>query len=292
MSLVGALDPAVLAAGALDPRHGQHAFERARASDKAVDDTRLRIFFVLALFGLGFVTLALGATRAALFSPWGHGSDLVTPAPNARAELTDRNGAILAIDEPRYGLYVDPHEMVHKADVRAALLAAMPAHLARAKLDRDPGRRQAPVRGRRAVARPAASSCTIWRCPASRFEEESGRAYPLDALAAHVIGFSSRGRDWLGRRREGVRCAAAGARRQAAGALHRPARAGRAGERARPDLADAGRRRRRRHRGRRAHRRDPRDGELSRTSTPTTPASPTPRPWSTTSPPRSTSRAR
>ena len=28
----------------------EHAFERARASDKAVDDTRLRIFFVLALF--------------------------------------------------------------------------------------------------------------------------------------------------------------------------------------------------------------------------------------------------
>jgi cell division protein FtsI (penicillin-binding protein 3) len=77
----------------------EHAFERARASDKAVDDTRLRIFFVLALFGFGYVTLALGATRAAVFSPWGHGSDIVTPAPNARAELTDRNGAILAIDE-------------------------------------------------------------------------------------------------------------------------------------------------------------------------------------------------
>ena len=28
----------------------EHAFERARASEKAVDDTRLRIFFVLALF--------------------------------------------------------------------------------------------------------------------------------------------------------------------------------------------------------------------------------------------------
>jgi len=33
----------------------EHAFERARASGKAEDDTRLRIFFVLALFSLGFV---------------------------------------------------------------------------------------------------------------------------------------------------------------------------------------------------------------------------------------------
>ena len=45
----------------------EHAFERSRASDKAVDDTRLRIFFVLALFAAGFVTLALGAGKAALF---------------------------------------------------------------------------------------------------------------------------------------------------------------------------------------------------------------------------------
>src|SRR6202021_2840448 len=33
----------------------EHAFERSRASEKAVDDTRLRIFFVLALFAAGFV---------------------------------------------------------------------------------------------------------------------------------------------------------------------------------------------------------------------------------------------
>jgi cell division protein FtsI (penicillin-binding protein 3) len=168
----------------------EHAFERARASDKAVDDTRLRIFFVLALFGLGFVTLALGATRAALFSPWGHGSDLVTPAPNARAELTDRNGAILAIDEPRYGLYVDPHEMVHKADVRAALLAAMPA-ISPVKLDRIlAGDKRQYVVG--ALSPDQRQQLHDLALPGVSFEEESGRAYPLDALAAHVIGFSSR----------------------------------------------------------------------------------------------------
>jgi cell division protein FtsI (penicillin-binding protein 3) len=48
----------------------EHAFERSRASEKAVDDTRLRIFFVLALFAAGFVTLALGAGKVALFSPF------------------------------------------------------------------------------------------------------------------------------------------------------------------------------------------------------------------------------
>ena len=112
----------------------EHAFERARASEKAVDDTRLRIFFVLALFGFGFLTLTLGAGRAALF-PRFHPGELAPPPADARAELTDRNGEVLALDVPRYGLYVDPHEMVRKADVRAALLRALPT-IAPAKLDR------------------------------------------------------------------------------------------------------------------------------------------------------------
>ena len=46
----------------------EHAFERAKAAGKAEDDTRIRIFFVLALFATAFLLLAVGATRAALFS--------------------------------------------------------------------------------------------------------------------------------------------------------------------------------------------------------------------------------
>jgi cell division protein FtsI (penicillin-binding protein 3) len=168
----------------------EHAFERARASEKAVDDTRLRIFFVLALFGFGFVTLGLGATRAALFSPWGHGAEIVQPAPNARAELTDRNGLILALDTPRFGLYVDPHEMVHKADVRAALLAAMPT-ISAAKLDRIlAGDKRQYVIGQ--LTPEQQQMIHDLALPGVAFEEESGRDYPLASLAAHVIGFSSR----------------------------------------------------------------------------------------------------
>jgi cell division protein FtsI (penicillin-binding protein 3) len=168
----------------------EHAFERARASEKAVDDTRLRIFFVLALFGFGFVTLGLGASRAALFSPWGHGAEIVQPAPNARAELTDRNGLILALDTPRFGLYVDPHEMVHKADVRAALLAAMPT-IPAAKLDRIlAGDKRQYVIGQ--LTPEQQQMIHDLALPGVTFEEESGRDYPLASLAAHVIGFSSR----------------------------------------------------------------------------------------------------
>ena len=69
----------------------EHAFERARASGKAEDDTRLRIFVVLALFAVGFVVLAIGATRAALFSD-AAATGLVDPSARSRADIVDRNG--------------------------------------------------------------------------------------------------------------------------------------------------------------------------------------------------------
>src|ERR1019366_2913130 len=73
------------------------------------------------------VALGLGATKAALFSPYGHGGELSdTPAANARADLTDRNGDVLALDVPRFGLYVDPREMAFPDRVRAALAQALP----------------------------------------------------------------------------------------------------------------------------------------------------------------------
>lgn len=168
----------------------EHAFERTRASDKAVDDTRLRIFFVLLLFGAGFVVLSLGATKAALFSRYGHGVEPLVPTPGARADLTDRNGKILAIDVIRYGLYLDPREIVRKSDVRAALLAEFPG-LAPSKLDRIlAGDKKEFVIG--ALTPELRQQTHDLALPGVSFEEESGRAYPLGPLAAHLVGFASR----------------------------------------------------------------------------------------------------
>jgi cell division protein FtsI (penicillin-binding protein 3) len=172
----------------------EHAFERSRASEKVVDDTRLRIFFVLALFAAGFVTLALGAGKLALFSPFNRGAEPLTLMPGARAELTDRNGLVLALDMPHYGLYVDGHDMVRKGLVRAALLQALPA-IPPAKLDAilAGDKRQFLVGGLSADQQARIHELGL---PGVTFEEESGRDYPLDSLAAHVIGFTSK--DGLG----------------------------------------------------------------------------------------------
>jgi cell division protein FtsI (penicillin-binding protein 3) len=168
----------------------EHAFERSRASEKAVDDTRLRIFFVLALFAAGFVTLALGAGKVALFSPFNRAAEPLTLMPGARAELTDRNGLVLALDMPRYGLYVDGHEMVRKGLVRAELLQAVPS-IEPAKLDAilAGDKRQFLIGALTADQEARVHDLGL---PGVTFEEESGRDYPLDTMAAHVIGFTSR----------------------------------------------------------------------------------------------------
>ena len=80
----------------------EHAFERTRASGRAEDDTRIRIFVVLALFALGFIVLAVGATRAALFSDAGKGDGAAALTGTARADLVDRNGELLAVDLLHY----------------------------------------------------------------------------------------------------------------------------------------------------------------------------------------------
>ncbi|MGH6970817.1 MAG: penicillin-binding transpeptidase domain-containing protein, partial [Caulobacteraceae bacterium] len=167
----------------------EHAFERARASERALDDARLRIFFVLVLFGAGYLTLSLGATRAALFSRYGRGEALVDSEPNARADLLDRNGQVLALDVPRFGLYLDPRQILFKRQVRDALVAALPG-LDAAKLDRAlaDGRREYLMGGLTTAEERKVHDLGL---PGVSFEDETGRDYPLGSLGAHVIGFSS-----------------------------------------------------------------------------------------------------
>lgn len=169
----------------------EHAFERAKAAGKAEDDTRIRIFFILALFGAGFLTLAAGATKMAVFPDADHGAGYAGGAGSARADLTDRNGAMLAADLLHYGLYIDPREIWDTAETRKALLAAMP-DLPAARIDRalKAGRRTFVVGALTPDLRTRIHDLGL---PGVTFEPEQKRIYPLGQTAAHLIGFSDTG---------------------------------------------------------------------------------------------------
>ena len=168
----------------------EHAFERAKAEGKAQDDTKLRLFFVLALFAAGFMTLGVGATRSALF-PSDRGEAEVGAPPGARADLVDRNGQLLAVDLPHFGLYFDPRENWNPREVRGALIAALP-QLSPRRLDRalSADRRQYLLGGLTPEEKDRIDDLGL---PGVSFEPESHRVYPLGPTAGHLIGFVDKG---------------------------------------------------------------------------------------------------
>jgi cell division protein FtsI (penicillin-binding protein 3) len=173
----------------------EHAFERARASGRAEDDTRIRIFFVLAIFAVAFLALAVGATRAALFSGLLQGDGLSPVAGASRADLVDRNGQMLAADLLHYGLYIDPREIWEPAETRALLQRALP-ELDRNRLERAlRGERRVFVMG--ALTPEARARVHSLGLPGVSFEPEERRVYPLGSTAAHLIGFADTGGEGL-----------------------------------------------------------------------------------------------
>jgi cell division protein FtsI (penicillin-binding protein 3) len=169
----------------------EHAFERSKAAGRAADDTRLRIFFVLAIFAMAFVTLGVEAGRAALFSDAG-GVGLSEPVdPEARSDLVDREGRLLAADLIHYGVYLDPRQVWDKDETRNGLLAALPK-LSRERLAKAlrSHRREYLIGGLTPKERERVHDLGL---PGVMFEEEQRRVYPLGPMASHLIGFSDVG---------------------------------------------------------------------------------------------------
>ncbi len=166
----------------------EHAFERSRAADRPVDDTRLRIFFVLSLFALGFTAMGADAARKAL---WTHPNlgEFAAPAPAAaRADLVDRQGRLLAVDLQHFGLYLDPREVWDAGETRRSLHRLLP-QVPLERLDRAlKGRRREYLLG--ALTPQQKEVVHDLGLPGVSFEEESKRVYPLGASAAHLLGFS------------------------------------------------------------------------------------------------------
>lgn len=173
----------------------ERAFEKARASGRAENDARIRIFVVLALFVLGFLCLAVGATRLALFSGLDAAAGAGGGAGPGRAPLVDRHGALLAADLPYYTLYLDPRDVWDRAETRAGLLKALP-DLSVARLDRAlAGSRRTFLAG--PLSPRDRDRVHDLGLPGVVFEQEPRRVYPLGGGAAHLIGFSDTGGEGL-----------------------------------------------------------------------------------------------
>jgi cell division protein FtsI (penicillin-binding protein 3) len=169
----------------------ERAFEATQSSGRAVDDTRLRLFFVLAMFALAFIGLGMRATRAALFAHPGGGAREAPVLPSAEADLVDRDGRLLALDLTHYGLYLDASLNWDHDEVRRKLLPLLPK-LSAERLDRAlKANRREYLLG--ALTPEEHTAIHDLGLPGVSFEEEPRRVYPLGAQAEHLIGFTDSG---------------------------------------------------------------------------------------------------
>lgn len=169
----------------------EHAFERARADAKPEEDTRVRIVVIQAAFIAVFLLLAAGATRAALFAPAGGGGVHSATGALQRADLTDRNGALLATNITHYGLYIDPAEVWDREAAFRQIRAALP-EVSASRLRRvlNGERRLIVQPGLTPSQRQAVHALALGGIS---FEPEDRRVYPLGTSAAHLIGAADTG---------------------------------------------------------------------------------------------------
>jgi len=169
----------------------EHSFGRARADARPEEDTRVRIFVILCLFSAVFVCLALGAVNAALLAPKGGVWSAGHPNAVSRADVVDRNGALLASNIVHYGLYIDPAEVWDRRAAAAQIRRALP-RVPMSRLNRvlAGDRRLIVMPGLTPGEKAAVHGLALGGVS---FEPEDRRVYPLGASATHVLGVADTG---------------------------------------------------------------------------------------------------
>jgi cell division protein FtsI (penicillin-binding protein 3) len=169
----------------------EHAFERANAAGAKASSARMRIFVIL--IGLGFAYICLGAFAArGSLSGDSDRMTAITAEPNARAQLVDRDGRLLATDVNDYNMFVDPRDMTGQDRnlVRTALLQIFPD-------DRDQiektfnGHSRVMLNGH--IDEGERQRLLSYGLPGVAFEPHRVRDYPLGNTGAAYIGMTMRG---------------------------------------------------------------------------------------------------
>ena len=164
----------------------EHSFGRAHADARPEEDTRVRIFVILSLFSAVFCCLALGAAHAALMTDKGGVGSTIHPNAVVRADLIDRNGALLATNITHYGLYIDPAEVWDRKAAAIQIKRALP-RVSMAKLNKVLGgdRRLLVINRLTPQEKVAVHALALGGIG---FEPEDVRVYPLGESARHVVG--------------------------------------------------------------------------------------------------------
>lgn len=181
------------AAGTYDPL--DMSGPRSRPGTRGPLDGRM--VFLLGCFAFGFAALAFRAGQVALFRD----VDVARTSARAaveqsvdRADITDRNGVLLATSVTAFSLYADPERIWDPVETARALRTVFPQMDEAALVRKLSSRSRFEFIQRRLTP---SQKRAVWELaqPGLEFVEESRRVYPQGALAGHLLGLSNRDGD-------------------------------------------------------------------------------------------------
>lgn len=159
---------------------------------QAIETARHRLVIAGCLFALAFAAVALRLVDVTILKE-GHeprGARLAqSELQTDRAEITDRNGVLLATSLNTGSLYANPKLMHDTADAAAKLARVLPGLNEKdtaAKLSSD----RSFVWLRRNLTPRQQFEVNRLGIPGLFFQREERRVYPHGALAAHIVGFT------------------------------------------------------------------------------------------------------
>lgn len=144
---------------------------------------------VALVFVAAFAAIATRLTTV-MTSPPATGAALAgVPAPAPRADIEDRNGALLATDLPMASLYGEPRRVLDAAETAASLARILP-ELDRRRLQEALTGERGFVWIKRGLTPARQAAIHALGLPGIAFRNEQRRVYPQGALAAHIVGFT------------------------------------------------------------------------------------------------------
>jgi cell division protein FtsI (penicillin-binding protein 3) len=151
--------------------------------------TKQRILFIVSIFLILFMLIAVRLARVMVFNAKAdeeHGFENAIPVIS-RADITDRNGVIVATSLPTVSLYACPHEIINPEE-SAGKIADVFRELDRADLTGKLSSGKKFLWIKRNLSPTQQQAVLNQGVPGMHFMRTEHRVYPDGSLLAHVIG--------------------------------------------------------------------------------------------------------
>jgi len=157
---------------------------------RTVAEGRIRIRIGVVAFVFMLLIAIVRLAEISLFSSDDHQRNLPQALKITRADLTDRNGELLATTLETFSLYAEPRRVWNPNGTASELVKLRP-HLSREKLQKKLETDRNFVWLERGLTPKERQAVFDLGLPGLAFRKEPKRVYPRENLASHMVGFTN-----------------------------------------------------------------------------------------------------